>query len=64
MKDLPATTRKLTNKPASKKLQPQKAKLEPLTTWEGEGGALDPDSGSLTNLGRQNQSELQPNGRR
>ena len=64
IKDLPAITRKVANKTASKKVRPQKAKPEPITTWEGEGGALNPDSGALTNAGGQNQSELRPNGRK
>ena len=65
MKDLPATARKVTNKKtASKKVRPQKAKPEPVTTWEGEGGALDANSGSLTDSSGLNPPKLQSNSRR
>jgi len=64
IKALPATARKVTNKTASKKVRPQKAKPEPINTWEGEGGALDSNSGSLTEPSGQNQPELQSNRRR
>ena len=59
MKHLPAINAKVTNKTANKKAWPQKTKPKPITTWEGEGGVLSPDSGALTNAGGQNQSELQ-----
>lgn len=64
IKDLTATTRSASDKRADKKAPSRKAKPEPITTWEGEGGALEPDSGSLTEPGRRNQPKLRPSSRR
>lgn len=62
MKDIKAQAHKPFVKTANKKESGQKTKSEPLARWEGEGGALDPDSGLLADL--TGQSELAQVGRR